>query len=165
MSDKLNPLKTKHELVVSIDEVDYKFTFKPLNKKDQKELDAFRDSQTANYELFDEKRAEQRELLEIKSLNEEILKDVSFIEKAKILFEQKSLVSKISTLEKEIKALSAIHTQLEADIEEYYKKYFDLCVVGTGKVAFEKAINDAGISYAVINRYINEALKEAVEKK
>ncbi len=85
---KLNPLKTKHELAVSIDDIEYPFTFKPLNTKDQKELDAFRISQRANYELYDEKRAEQKELLEIKSLNEEILKDDSFTEKAKILFEQ-----------------------------------------------------------------------------
>ena len=162
---KLNPLKTKHELTVSIDDIEYPFTFKPLNTKDQKELDAFRISQRANYELYDEKRAEQKELLEIKSLNEEILKDDSFTEKAKILFEQKNIVSKISILEKEIKSLSAVRDELESDIEEYYKRYFDLCVVGAGKIAFEKAINDSGISYSLISNYINEALREAVEKK
>ncbi|WP_418180743.1 hypothetical protein ACNSOL_01350 [Aliarcobacter lanthieri] len=163
--DVLNPLKTKHELVIAIDNLEYKITYKPLNKRIQAELDEFIEKQKETYESFDEKRAELKQQLEIKSLNEEIVKDVNLVDKAKIFFEQKEIVKKISILEKEIKDLGNVEKRLEKDLEDYYKKQFELCVVGDGKVAFQKAIDDAGISYSIINAHIGQALKEIIGKK
>lgn len=163
--DKLNPLRTKHELSVFIDDVEHKFTYTAVNKQIQETLEKFKEEQKLSYENFDNKRAELKGLYETKSLNEEILKESSLLERAKILFEQKNLVSKISTLEKEIRESGNIQNQLENDIEEYFKRKFELCVVGDGKVSFQKAIDDAGISYTVIDAYISESLRNSVEKK
>lgn len=163
--DKLNPLRTKHELSVFIDDVEYKFTYTAVNKQIQQTLEKFKEEQKQAYENVDNKRAELKDLYETKSLNEEILKDSSFLERVKILIEQKTLISKISTLEKEIRELGNLQNQLENDLEEYFKRKFELCVVGDGKVSFQKAIDDAGISYAVIDAYINESLRNSVEKK
>ncbi|OCL85745.1 hypothetical protein AAX26_01812 [Aliarcobacter thereius] len=162
---KLNPLKTKHDLELEIDGVLYKFTYKSLNKHIQQELDEFKNKNTLKYELIDEKRAELKELKELKALNAEIIKDTNLLDKAKIFFEQKELVKKINILEKELKTIEKDYEKIDEVVEEYYKKQFDLCVVGTGKVALVKAIEDAGISYAIATVYITEALKVAVEKK
>lgn len=162
---KLNPLKTKHDITVYVDDKPYPIIYKALNKKIQEELEEFKEKQIASYEKYDEKRAELRELIEIKNLNSEIVKDTNLLDKAKIFFEQKEIVKQVSFLEKEIKELGNIQKQLEQDVEEYYKKQFELCVVGEGKTAFQKAIDEAGISYSIVNIHINEALKESVEKK
>ncbi|RBQ28416.1 hypothetical protein [Aliarcobacter vitoriensis] len=165
MNNKLNPLKTKHDLTLVIDDVSYKFTYKPVNIQTQSELDDFKNKNSLEYEKIDEKRAELKDLKEMKALNEEIVKDVNLIDKAKIFFEQKELLKKISALEKELKELEKDIKNIDDVVEEYYQKQFELCVIGDGKVALQNAIEDAGISYAVINVYLQEALKEAVEKK
>ncbi|WP_026804682.1 hypothetical protein [Aliarcobacter lanthieri] len=162
---KLNPLRTKHDLSLMIDDITYKFTYKSVNKQTQIELDNFKNENSLTYETIDSKRAELKDLKEIKALNEEIVKDTNLIDKAKIFFEQKELVKKISALEEELKNIDKDIKDIDAVVEEYYKKQFELCVIGDGKIDFQKAIEDAGISYAVINIYIQEALKEAVEKK
>lgn len=165
MNNKLNPLRTKHETSLEIDDIAYKFTYKALNKEIQADLDNFKNENITKYETVDEKRFELKQLKEIKTLNEEIVKDTTFLDKAKIFFEQKELVKKISTLEKEIKNLEKDLKNIDDVLEEYHKKQFDLCVTGEGKVPLQKAIEDAGISYIVANIHIAEALKEAVEKK
>jgi len=161
----LNPLRTKHELSLVIDDVEYKFTYKSVNKKMQQQLDNLRKENISKFEIIDEKRAELNQLKELKALNDEITKDISLIERTKKLLEQKDLVKKIYALEKELKALEDNTISIDEAIEEIYKRYFDLCVVGDGKVVLEKAIEDLGISYTLINKYIDVALKKAIEKK
>ncbi|MFY4765187.1 hypothetical protein ACOTWG_10810, partial [Aliarcobacter butzleri] len=70
--DKLNPLRTKHELSVFIDDVEHKFTYTAVNKQIQEALEEFKEEQKLSYENFDNKRAELKGLYETKSLNEEI---------------------------------------------------------------------------------------------
>ena len=47
----------------------------------------------------------------------------------------------------------------------YYKKFFEESISGKDKVKFQKAVDDAGISYTIIRAYILEAVEESVEKK
>jgi len=70
----------------------------------------------------------------------------------------KSLQKELNTLEKETIDINIV-------IEDIHKRYFDLCVVGSGKVALQKAIDDLGISYTLISTYINSALEVAIKKK
>ena len=110
------------------------------------------------YQNVDEKRLELKEALEYKKLNEEILKDVDLKNRSSILLEQKELVKNIFILEKELESINDA-------IEDYSKKQFELTVTGESKVELVKAIENAGISYSVINNYIVNALQEAIEKK
>lgn len=158
-------LRTKYDLEVQIDDTVYKFIFKPVNKKIEEELNLLRNESVKNFEATDEKRAELRDLKELKILNEEILKDENYTSKASVYKEQKELILKISNLEKELKSLGDDREKVTKSLEEYYKKAFDLCVVGEGKVAFQKIIEDTGISYLVVNEHINKALNKAIEKK
>ncbi|MDX4061723.1 hypothetical protein Q6A90_05015 [Aliarcobacter skirrowii] len=162
---KLNPLKTKHDLQIVIDDKPYNITYKAMNKHIMAELDEYRNTSSLKYQNVDEKRLELKEALEYKKLNEEILKDVDLKNRSSILLEQKELVKNIFILEKEIKEFEKELESINDAIEDYSKKQFELTVTGEGKVELVKAIENAGISYSVINNYIVNALQEAIEKK
>ncbi|HAC70120.1 MAG TPA: hypothetical protein DCF41_00195 [Arcobacter skirrowii] len=162
---KLNPLKTKHDLQIVIDDKPYNITYKAMNKHIMAELDEHRNTSSLKYQCVDSKRLELKEALEYKKLNEEILKDVDLKNRSSILLEQKELVKNIFILEKEIKEFEKELESINDAIEDYSKKQFELTVTGEGKVELVKAIENAGISYSVINSYIVNALQEAIEKK
>ena len=162
---KLNPLKTKHDLQIVIDDKPYNITYKAMNKHIMAELDEYRNTSSLKYQCVDSKRLELKEALEYKKLNEEILKDVDLKNRSSILLEQKELVKNIFILEKEIKEFEKELESINDAIEDYSKKQFELTVTGEGKIELEKAIENAGISYSVINNYIVNALQEAIEKK
>ena len=42
---------------------------------------------------------------------------------------------------------------------------FDECISGADKVKFQKAIEDAGLSYSLVNIHVHEAVRVAQEKK
>ncbi|OCL99518.1 hypothetical protein AAX29_00559 [Aliarcobacter thereius] len=162
---KLNPLKTKHDLKIVIDDKSYNITYKAMNKHIMAELDDYRETSSLKYQNVDAKRLELKEALEYKKLNEEILKDVELKNRSSILLEQKELIKNIFILEKEIKELEKDLENINDAVEEYSKKQFELTITGEAKVELEKSIQSAGISYTVINSYILNALQESIEKK
>ncbi|PZP12164.1 MAG: hypothetical protein DI602_10110 [Aliarcobacter butzleri] len=169
--DKLNPLKTKHDIEVELDDVSYKLVFKPINKHTQEKLDKTKNESKEQYETVDSKKVELKEYKDLKSVNDDLLKTfgavggITLEQKTSILIENKEYVIKISSLEKQIRNIEKDLTDVNVAVENYYKQFFEESIEGTDKVKFQKAIDDAGISYAVINVYIIEALKESQEKK
>ena len=168
---KLNPLKTKHDIEVDLDGVVYKLTFSPLNKHTQEKLDAFRKDAKEQYVTVDSKNAELKEYKEIKAVNENLLQTfgeaggIALEQKTAILIENKEYVKKINSLEKEIEILKKDLEDINVSVENYYKKFFEESISGKDKVKFQKAVDDAGISYSIIRAYILEAVEESVEKK
>lgn len=173
--DKLNPLKTKHDIDMELDGTPYKLIFKPVNKHIQEKLNSARDANKKQYEESDSKRFELQGYLNLKALNDELLATftvdenvkggITLEQKTATLLENKGLVEKISTLEKEIKELDKDLEDVNIVVESYYKQKFEECVSGEDKVKFQKAIDDAGLSYSLVDIYLNEAVRAAQEKK
>lgn len=169
--DKLNPLKTKHEIEVEIDSISYKLTFKPINIHIQKKLDDNRKTNKEQYEAVDAKRLELKEIKDLKTVNDDLLSTfgevggITLEHKTALLMENKEWVTKVISLEKEIKELDKNLKDINDSIEDYYKKMFEECVSGEDRVKFQKDVDEAGISYSVINIYLNEAVRAAQEKK
>jgi seryl-tRNA synthetase len=176
--NKLNPLKTSFEVEVAVDGVNHKLVFKPVNKIIQEKLNSNRNQSKAQYEDVDSKRAELKEIKELKAINDEILttyigsgadkenKDgISLKQRTTILMENKDFITKISSLEKEIKKLQEEVLDVNSAIENFYKQMFEECVSGEDRVKLQKTIEENGISYNVIITYIDEAMREAQEKK
>lgn len=158
-------LRTKFNLEIKIDETNYEFVFSPINKTIEKELNSLQKESLKAFEKSDELKAEIIDLKEMKSLNDEILKDENYKNKSKIYDEQKELITNIRVKEKELKELGDDRERVAKSIEEYYKKAFELCVNGEGKVALEKAVEENGISYGALHSTISQALAKAMEKK
>ena len=171
VKDKLNPLRTKFNITIEIDDIYYKVTFKPVNKIIQEKLNLGRDESKAQYEDVDNKRLELKETKELKFLNDEILKThgeiggISTEQKTEILLENRKYISKISSLEKLIAKKEKEVLDINSAIENYYKQMFDECVSGEDRVKLQKLIEDEGIAYSVISVYLNEAVREIQEKK
>lgn len=173
--DKLTPLKTKHDIDIELDDVIYKVTFKPVNKQIQEKLNTTREKYKNEYEEIDAKRFELKDYLNLKVLNDELLATyttdkevkggINLEQKTATLLENKDLVKKISSLEKEIKKLNKDLEDVNVTSEAYYKQMFDECISGNDKVKFQKAIDDAGLSYSLINIHVHEAVRAAQEKK
>lgn len=169
--DKLNPLKTKHDIEMQIDDIFFKVTFKPVNKHIQEKLNRTRELNKEQYETIDAKRFELKEFKDFKSVNDEILSTfgtdggIDSKEKTAILLENKDYIKKISSLEKEIRELDKDLEDVNILIEDYYKQMFEECIFGEDKVKFQKAIDDAGLSYSLVNIHINESVRAAQEKK
>ena len=170
-NDKLNPLKTKFELSIEIDSVEYKLTFKPVNKIIQEKLDKNRKESKAQYETVDDKRNQLKETKELKAVNDDLLKTHGEIggigteQKTEILLENKKYVSDISSLEKDIKTLEKEVLDINSAVEQYHKEMFNECVSGEDIVKLKNTIEENGLSYSVIIVYINEALRLSQEKK
>lgn len=173
--DKLNPLKTKHDIEIELDEVPYKLTFRPVNKQVQEKLNAGRDASKEQYEIIDSKRFELQEYKNLKALNDELLTTfnpddkksggIDLEARIKLLLENKDYVKKISSLEKDIRELDKDLQDINIIVEDYYKQMFDECISGDDKIKFQKAIDDAGLSYSIVHIYINESVRVAQEKK
>ena len=175
MGNKLNPLKTKHDIDMELDGLPYKLIFKPVNKHIQEKLNSVKNENKKEYEESDSKRFELKGYLNLKSLNDELLSTftvdenvkggITLEQKTAILLENKEYISKISDLEKEIKELDNDLEDVNVLVEAYYKQMFEECVSGEDKVKFQKAIDDAGLSYSLVNIYLNEAVRATQEKK
>ena len=169
--DKLNPLRTKFDLVIEVDGSEYKLTFKPVNKIIQEKLDKNRNESKAQYETVDDKRNQLKEIKELKAVNDDLLKThgedggISTKQKTTILLENKKYVSDISSLEKDITSLEKEVLDVNSAVEQYYKEMFEECVTGEDKVKLQKTIDENGLSYSVIIIYINESLRLSQEKK
>lgn len=169
--DKLNPLKTKHDIDMELDEVIYKVTFKPVNKHIQEKLNATREKNKDQYEEIDSKRFELKGYLNLKALNDDLISTfgteggILLKDKTAILLENKDYIQKISSLEKDIKTLDKDLEDVNEAIENYYKEMFEECISGEDKVKFQKAIEDAGLSYSLVNIHVHEAVRAAQEKK
>lgn len=161
----LGPLKTKHDVVIEIDELSFNITVKSVNKLIQEKLDKTRKDGVARYEAVDSKRIKLKEINELKDINELILKSNDVEDKSKIYLEQKEYITEAFKLEKEIKELEKDLTSVNEILEDYYKQMFEECISGINKVALENCIKEKGISYSVLYIYINEAVKVAIEKK
>ena len=163
--NKLTPLKTKHDIEITIDAASYKLVFKPINKHVQEKLDSFKDKSVERYEDIDSKRTNLKEMKELKPVNDELLKIDDLNNKAEILMENKKYIIGISSLEKEIRDINKTLEDVNTAIETYYKTVFDECISGEDKIKFQNTIEEMGISYAVINTYVNEAVRVSAEKK
>jgi hypothetical protein len=161
----LGPLKTKHDVVIEIDDLSFNITVRSVNKLIQEKLDKTRKDGASRYEAVDSKRIRLKEINELKDINDLILKSDDTQGKSKIYLEQKQYISEAFKLEKEIKDLEKDLTSVNEMLEDYYKQMFEECISGTNKVALENCIKDNGISYSVLYIYINEAVKVAIEKK
>ncbi len=170
-NDKLNPLRTKHDIDMELDDVIYKVTYKPVNKHIQEKLNTTREANKEQYEEIDSKRFELKGYLNLKALNDDLISTfgteggISLKDKTEILLENKDYIQKISSLEKEIKKLDKALEDVNEAIEKYYKQMFEECISGEDKVKFQKAIDDAGLSYSLINIHVHEAVRVAQEKK
>ena len=170
-NNKLNPLKTKHDIDMELDEVIYKVTFKPVNKHIQEKLNATREKNKEQYEEIDSKRFELKEYLNLKALNDDLVSTfgteggILLKDKTAILLENKEYIQKIASLEKDIKTLDKDLQDVNEAIENYYKEMFEECISGEDKVKFQKAIEDAGLSYSLVNIHVHEAVRVAQEKK
>ena len=175
MGNKLNPLKTKHDIDIEIDGVPYKVTFKSVNKHIQEKLYATKEKYKEQYEEIDSKRFELKEYMNLKALNDELLATYTVDENVKggicleqrtaILLENKEFISKIHSLEKDIKKLDEDLQDVNDVVEIYHKQKFEECISGEDKVKFQKAIDDAGLSYSLVNIYVDDAVRATQEKK
>lgn len=175
MGNKLNPLKTKHDIDMELDGLPYKLIFKPVNKHIQEKLNSVKNENKKEYEESDSKRFELKGYSNLKFLNDELLSTftvdenvkggITLEQKTKILLENIEFTKKISALEKEIKELDNDLEDVNVLIENYYKQMFEECVSGEDKVKFQKAIDDAGLPYSLVNIYLNKAVRATQEKK
>lgn len=169
--DKLNPLRTKHDIDIVLDDTTYKVTFQLVNKHIQEKLNTTKEKNKEQYEDVDSKRFELKEYLNLKSLNDDLISTfgaeggISLKQKTEILLENKKYLEKISSLEKDIKKLNEDLQDVNEAIENYYKQMFEECISGEDKVKFQKAIDDAGLSYSLINIHVHEAVRVTQEKK
>jgi uncharacterized protein (UPF0335 family) len=174
-TEKLNPLRTNFDIDFELDKVPYKLTFNLVNKKIKEELDLLLDENKKEFEESDVKRFELKEYLDLKRVNDELLATYTTDEDVKggitleqrtaLLLENKGYIKSINSLEKEIKNLDKDLKDVNASLEDYYKKMLESCVSGEDKVKFFKAVDEAGISYTLVNVHINAAVRVAQEKK
>lgn len=173
--NKINPLKTSFDFDLELDEVPYKLTFKLVNKQIKEKLDSLLDENKKEFEESDTKRFELKEYMDLKLVNDELLATYTIDEDVKggitleqrtaLLIENKAHIKSINSLEKEIKNLDKDLKNVNVSIENYYKEMLESCVIGEDKVKFFKVIEEAGISYALVNMHINKAVSIAQEKK
>lgn len=169
--DKLNPLKTKYEIELELDSIPYELTYKPVNKHILEKLNAAKDTNKEKYEINDAQRSKLKEIKDLKAVNDELLSTygldggISLKEKTTLLQENKTWVREISSLTKELNELDKDLLDVNIAVEDYYKQMFDECVSGKDRVKFQKAVDDAGISYSIINVHLGEAVSVAQEKK
>lgn len=171
MSTKLNPLRTSFPIELQIDDITYKLNFKPVNKQIKEKLDGLLNENKEQHEESDSKRAELKEYISFKTLNEELLSTYSesdgidLKQKRALLLENKNYLEKIATLEKELKKLERNLEDVNVAVETYYKEMLDSCISGEQKVSFFNLIDESGLSYALVNIYVNQAVRDAQEKK
>lgn len=171
--NKLNPLRTKFDFDLELDEVPYKLTFNLVNKTIKEKLDLLLDANKKEFEESDGKRFELKEYLDLKRVNDELLATyttdvkggITLEQRTSLLLENKGYVKSINSLEKEIKNLDKDLKDVNVSVENYYKEMLKLCITGEDKMKFFKAVDDAGISYSLVNAYVTEAVRAAQEKK
>lgn len=88
-------------------------------------------------------------------------KDIPVIEKVKMLWEQKNLLSQIKAMRPdfEAKANEPLH------FEEIAKEHFEMMITGEGKIALVKEMDDVKESYEKVVNTILETVKKEKEKK
>lgn len=169
--DKLNPLRTKFDITIEVDDEPYDLVFKPVNKIIKEKLDLDLNATKAQYEDIDSKRVELKEILELKSVNDDLLKThgedggIKTEHRTAILLENKDYVTRISLLEKDIANLDKQVLDVNSAVEVHFKKMFEECVSGKDKLKLQKIIDENGIAYSVVNVYLNRAVREIQEKK
>lgn len=104
------------------------------------------------------------ELVDTYDTNKALLendKEISVIEKVKMLWEQKNLLSQIKAMRPDVeaKAKETLH------FGEIAKEQFDMLISGEGKIALVKELDDAEESYEKIINIILETVKKEKEKK
>ena len=161
----LNPLRTKFEITIHIDETPYNVVVKAVNKDIQAKLSANLKENASKYEELDSKKYELKELNSLKQVEEQILKEGNVVEKSRVWFSHRDLISKISNLEKELRILEKNARNIHETVEEHYKELFNLCVAGEDKAKLELCINENGLSYETLYLHINELVRVAQEKK
>lgn len=174
-TEKLNPLRTNFDIDLELDKVPYKLTFKLVNKQIKEKLDSLLEENKKEFEESDSKRFELKEYFDLRRVNDELLTTYTTDEDVKggitleqrtaLLIENKEHITTINSLEKEIKILDKDLKDVNVNVENYYKEMLESCVTGEDKVKFFKAVDEAGISYTLVNVHINEAVRAAQEKK
>lgn len=88
-------------------------------------------------------------------------KDIPVIEKVKMLWEQKNLLSQIKAMRPEVetKANEPLH------FEEIAKEQFEMMITGDGKITLMKDMDDVKESYEKVLNTILETVKKEKEKK
>ncbi len=171
----LNPLRTSFDIDMELDEVPYKLTFKLVNKQIKEKLDSLLDENKKEFEESDTKRFMLKEYMDLKRVNDELLATyttdedvkggITLEQRTSLLLENKGYVKSINSLEKEIKNLDKDLKDVNVSVENYYKEMLESCITGEDKIKFFKAVDDAGISYTLVNAYVTEAVRAAQEKK
>ena len=146
-----------------------------LNKQIKEKLDSLLEKNKKEFEESDSKRFKLKEYLDLKRVNDELLATyttdedlkggITLEQRTALLLENKEYIKSINSLEKEIKNLDKDLKDVNVSVENYYKEMLESCITGEDKIKFFKAVDDAGISYTLVNAYVTEAVRAAQEKK
>ena len=158
-------LYSQHKIELGIDGVMHEITINQLSANDKKRLKDFRNLGETKFTEFDNLNNKRFALQSDFSLNEQILKEGSFTDKIKLLFEQKSISKEIRELDKKIKDTHKSTEDLSIELEAYYKEMFNLSVSGPGLLALEKDIEEKGFTYKQVFETMTVLVAKAMEKK
>lgn len=158
-------IKTRHEIVLVIDESKFSIVASEPTKAQREELEAIAKGRMEEFENRTRIQTQLNEAKEEFAINKEILAHGGVIEKVKVMFEQKALNKQIFSLQKELADATKDASALSKMTEEVYAKRFDMQISGADKTALKKEIEDKNIGYQTIFEAIGTLVVESKEKK
>ncbi|WP_455756474.1 hypothetical protein [Sulfurimonas sp.] len=159
-------IKTRYPIKIEIDDKSFEIVVPALMTSTQKdEISAVRDKHLNDYEKRDAVQLELNEANETFEINKHILDHGKIVEKAKTMFEQKTLNKKIFELKRELAQIDKTIPDLSKLTEELCEKRFEVAVTGSDKSALKEYLAETGVSYQLLFSEFNEKVEEAKEKK
>jgi len=158
-------IKTKYDVTIAIDEREFNVVLSEPKKEDKEALKALSESRFESFKMRDALSAKISEKTEEYELNKQLLKEVGLVDKAKLLWEQKELNRELHTLRKELSDLDTQSTSIDEELEEIFKKRFDLIVSGTDKETLKNMVEIHGVAYRDLFTELGKLVAKAQEKK
>lgn len=159
-------IRTNYLITITVDDLPYKLTVRDANKKDEAEIDQWREKSTKNFAKRDEILSELTEKRDTYKFNNIILTDEKYEGSVSALcIEQKKLNEDIHKLNRDLIQEEKKIEPLNDILESLMKKRFDLLVSGDEKDAFKNIIEENGISYTFIAEVMGKKIQEEKEKK
>ena len=162
---KKHELKSKYDLPIEVDGIEYNITVTNANKAQTQELEEVVEKNRGLYTQRDSIQAELTESEEEFEINKHILAHGTVFNKVEVMFEQKALNKKIFKLKKELALLDKDLISINEALENVFKKRFELLVMGEDKATLSKELESKSIPYQMLFESIEKLIKAAAEKK
>lgn len=165
MSIKENDIQTSYAVAVVMNDKEYKLQVRDTTKKDDAELDKWREQKTAKYQKRDEILAKLTQKRDDFKFNNIILSDENFKgDISALCLEQKQLNKDIQSLQSELDDCEDVE-DTNSMLEELMEKRLRAILSGDDKEALFEATENHGVKYTFLAEVISKKVQEAKEKK